>query len=80
MILDAAELQLIQHDLKKLIELLDDEMPSVEQLNIMIGKYVQRLIVQRETKTVHFNFHIVHGGNTLYEKNVTADWDISSRL
>lgn len=80
MVLDAGALQLIQHELKKLIELLDDEMPSVEQLNIMVSKYVQKLIVQRETKTVHLTFHIVHEGNTLYEKSIAADWDVSSRL
>lgn len=45
MVLEAGILQLIQLELKKLIELLDDEMPSVEQLNIMVSKYVQKLIV-----------------------------------
>ncbi|MNB91779.1 hypothetical protein D3C75_388650 [compost metagenome] len=80
MVLEATTLQIIQHELKKLIELLDDEMPSVEQLNIIVTKYVQKLIVQRQTKTVYLTFHIVHDGNTLYEKSIAADWDISSRL
>jgi site-specific DNA recombinase len=74
---EAAKLQLTHHEMRKLIRLLDDEVPSPELLNQLASKYVQRIIVQRETRTVHITVHIKHHNKVVYQKTISADWDIN---
>lgn len=73
--MESAGLQIIQPEMKKLICLLDDEAPSPELLNQLVGKYVPRIIIQRETRSVHITFHIKHDDIVLYQKTISADWD-----
>lgn len=74
--IESTEYQFIQNELKQMIMLLDEEVPNPELLNQVIGKYISRIIVQRETKTVHISFHIKQNEVMLYQKTISADWDM----
>lgn len=72
---ESTELQLIHHDMKLLISLLDDEVPNPGLLNQLVSKYISRVIVQRETKTAHISFNIKQNEIVLYQKTIVAEWD-----
>jgi site-specific DNA recombinase len=74
--IEHTQLQLIQHEMKTMIGLLDDEVPNPELLNQHVSKYISRVIVQRETKTVVITSQIKYNDILLYQKTIVADWDL----
>jgi len=75
--LDEANAALIQCELKRLIELLDAEVQNPEMLNRLVSKYVSKILIQRETKTIHISFKLKQDSVVLYQNTITADWDMS---
>jgi len=70
----------IQSELRRLIETLDAEVQNPEMLNRIVSKYVPKILIQRETKTVHITFHIKQDNIVvLYQKDLNADWNMASQ-
>jgi len=65
---DTADTQVIQSELRRLIETMDAEVQNPEMLNRIVSKYVPKILIQRETKTVHITFHIKQENIVLYQK------------
>lgn len=64
----------IRYDMKAMIQLLDNEAASPLMLNQLVGKFVHKVHIQRETKLLHLTFHVEHEKTVLLEKTVVCEY------
>ena len=64
----------IKHDIRNLINLLNEEVPNPQLLNEYVGKFVSSVMIQRETKMVQITMHLKYGEQVLYQKMIVAEW------
>ncbi|MBR8661809.1 recombinase family protein [Brevibacillus sp. NL20B1] len=77
LILPETAIDSIKHDIRNLINLLNEEVPNPQLLNEYFGKFVSSVIIQRETKMVQITMNLKYGEQVLYQKMIVADWELA---
>lgn len=65
----------IKYNIRCLLTLLNEEVPNPNLLNEYVAKFVSRVNIHRETKTVQITMNLKYGDQVLYEKIIVAEWE-----
>jgi hypothetical protein len=63
-----------KYDIQTFISLLDNEVANPQMLHQLAGKFISKLLIQRETKKMYLTIRFSFEGNEVYEKTIVAEW------
>ncbi|MFC3342173.1 hypothetical protein [Paenibacillus abyssi] len=64
----------VKYDIRTFISLLDDEVANRQMLHQLAGKYISKLLIQRETKKMYLTRHFMYDDTVLFEKTIVIEW------
>lgn len=77
-VIEELQIDTIKQDYHLIINLLDSDGINPQLLNQTLGKYLSRVLVQRESKHLFITIQISLNGETVYEKTIVADLNFTT--